>query len=393
MIVSKRQMQLIVEELEKTIEKNINIMDENGCIIASTDSARIGHYHTGAIKVIREKLDELVISGNEYYEGAKQGINLPIIIENEIVGVVGISGDKETVAGFGKVIKKMTEILIMDSYKSSQKKLADMTKSNFVFNWLFENDDEIESINILRTSGQLLGIDIDLSRIVMTLYVVCKNPQSLEAKNEMEKQRLQNRIIRDMERLMKEKNPKAHDIVLQLGWKIVTFFDSDDIQGIREFVGELAGYIEKQYKVYTYCGIGTVGKERNEIRRSFRESDTACSIAAKQKTSFIKSYGDVDMRLLIEGISDHDKRIFVKRVFKNCGREDIDNWVNLLRCYVENNESIYKTAECLYIHKNTLQYRLGKLKEITGYDPRNITELIPLYVVMLIWELDKNTIL
>lgn len=390
MIISKKQMQVIVEELENTIGKNINIMDENGCIIASTDEKRIGHYHTGAIKVIKENLEELVISENECYEGARKGINLPIVIENEIVGVVGISGEEKNVAGFGKVIKKMTEILIMDSYKSSQKKLADTTKNNFVFSWLFGNEDEIDNVKALRTSGQLVGIDIDLSRIVMILSVACRNPQSPEAKNEMERQRLQNRITRTIEKMLAEKNADAHNIVLQLGWKIVTFFDSTDLIKTRALVEELASSIQKQYKVYTYCGIGTVGSDNNEIRRSFREADMACSIASKQKTSYIKSYGDVDMKILIESISDHDKNMFIQRVFKNCKEEDINYWVNLLRCYVENNESINKTAECMYIHKNTLQYRLGKLKEITGYDPRNVTELVPLYIVMLMWELGKN---
>ena len=45
--------------------------------------------------MISQKLDELVICEEEQYTGAKNGINLPIIIEDEIVGVVGITGEKE----------------------------------------------------------------------------------------------------------------------------------------------------------------------------------------------------------------------------------------------------------------------------------------------------------
>lgn len=48
MIIPRKQMQKIVEELEGTIQKNINIMDETGCIIASSDLSRIGTYHSGA---------------------------------------------------------------------------------------------------------------------------------------------------------------------------------------------------------------------------------------------------------------------------------------------------------------------------------------------------------
>lgn len=122
MIIPRKQMQNIVEELEGTIQKNINIMDETGCIIASSDITRIGTYHSGAQQVISQKLDELVICEEEQYTGAKNGINLPIIIEDEIVGVVGITGEKEEVQILGKIIQKMTKILIIDSYQNNQKK-------------------------------------------------------------------------------------------------------------------------------------------------------------------------------------------------------------------------------------------------------------------------------
>ena len=127
MIIPRKQMQKIVEELEGTIQKNINIMDETGCIIASSDLSRIGTYHSGAQRVIRQKLDELVISDADQYAGAKNGINLPIIIEEKIVGVVGITGEKEEVQILGKIIQKMTKILIMDSYQNIQKKNIRLT--------------------------------------------------------------------------------------------------------------------------------------------------------------------------------------------------------------------------------------------------------------------------
>ena len=98
-------------------------MDETGCIIASSDISRIGTYHSGAQRVISQRLEELVISEEDRYAGAKNGINLPIIIENEIIGVVGITGEKEEVQILGKIIQKMTKILIMESYQNNQKKI------------------------------------------------------------------------------------------------------------------------------------------------------------------------------------------------------------------------------------------------------------------------------
>ena len=383
MIIPRKQMQKIVEELEGTIQKNINIMDETGCIIASSDLSRIGTYHSGAQRVIRQKLDELVISDADEYAGAKNGINLPIIIEEKIVGVVGITGEKEEVQILGKIIQKMTKILIMDSYQNIQKKNMENMRNNFLFSWLFGNDDSGESEENLQLRGQLLGIDIDFDRVVVGFGVIEKQPKDAE-----DEQRLYDQVIREIKRCLKK---EANHPVCQIGTKIIGFFHSSDQQEILKYAQEIIYNVEKQYSCQLYAGVGAVGTNRLEIRRSYREADTACNLAMRLKNKKIKVYSDVDIELLLENISKQDRELFVKRIFKDCEEEETVRWVQLLRCYSENNGSITKTAEDLYIHKNTLQYRLSKLKEATGYDPRNIVESIPLYIAMLIYEFDHTT--
>lgn len=380
-------MQKIVEELEGIIQKNINIMDETGCIIASSDLSRIGTYHSGAQRVIRQKLDELVISDADEYAGAKNGINLPIIIEEKIVGVVGITGEKEEVQILGKIIQKMTKILIMDSYQNIQKKNMENMRNNFLFSWLFGNDDSGESEENLQLRGQLLGIDIDFDRVVVVFGVIEKKLHA-QPKDAEDEQRLYDQVIREIKRCLKK---EANHPVCQIGTKIIGFFHSSDQQEILKYAQEIIYNVEKQYSCQLYAGVGAVGTNRLEIRRSYREADTACNLAMRLKNKKIKVYSDVDIELLLENISKQDRELFVKRIFKDCEEEETVRWVQLLRCYSENNGSITKTAEDLYIHKNTLQYRLSKLKEATGYDPRNIVESIPLYIAMLIYEFDHTT--
>lgn len=384
MIIPRKQMQNIVEELEDTIQKNINIMDETGCIIASSDMSRIGTYHSGAQRVISQKLDELVISRENPYAGAKNGINLPIIIEGEIVGVVGITGEKEEVQILGKIIQKMTKILIMENYQNNQKKDMENMRNNFLFSWLFASEDNGETEENMKLRGQLLGIDTNLDRVAVVLGVV-HNGEKMKIQEAESEQKIYDRIIREINRCL---NKDAHHLVFQIGMKVIIFFHCKDMQIIYRSVQEIISNVEKQYDCSLYGGIGSVGTNRGEIRRSYREADTACNLAMRLKNRKIKIYSDVDMELLLENISKHDRDLFVKRVFKNCKERDIPSWVQLLRCYSENNGSITKTAEDCYIHKNTLQYRLSKLKEITGYDPRNINESIPLYIAMLIYEFD-----
>ena len=61
--------------------------------------------------------------------------------------------------------------------------------------------------------------------------------------------------------------------------------------------------------------------------------------------------------------------------------------IQCLKSYIENNGSISKVSEELFVHKNTLQYRLTKMKTLTGYDPRVLREAVPLVVAVLLEEL------
>lgn len=385
MIIPVKQMQNIVEELEGTIQKNINIMDENGCIIASSDFSRIGTYHSGAQQVINENLDELVICSQDEYAGAKNGINLPIIIDDKIVGVVGITGKIDEVKILGKIIQKMTKILIMDNFQNNEKKTMESKKNDFIFNWLFVDEDKSESEENITLRGSLLGIDIGLNRVVAVMSVESKKED--KRTQDFVLGQWNDTINREINWCLKK---DSQHLFSQIGGKKVIFFHSSDPDTVMRYVGEIAEAIEKKYDSYVYCGIGTVGTNRMEIRRSYREANTACNLAVRVKNNRIKLYSDTDIELLLQNISRHDREVFVKRIFKDCQEDEIRKWVEILRCYAENNGSITKTAEDCFIHKNTLQYRLTRLKDITGYDPRIIKESLPLYMAMLLYEIDCN---
>lgn len=385
MLISKTQMQNIVDEMKKTLHKNINIMDETGCIIASTDISRIGMYHFGAQKIISQKLDELVICENDLYEGARNGINLPIVIDHEIVGVVGITGEREEVAEFGKIIQKMSEIMILDRYQRNYRQTTRDMRNNFVFNWLFDNREDRETEEELKMSGSLLGIDVELPRVVTILNILYQDNGKKRDERSIQLQRQFDGIIRQIDDSI---GRDEQQIVLQIGNKIIIFFHNDCAKWVLNKINLIARSIERQYGCSVYGGIGTLGADKNEIRRSYREANMACDMAFKIKNQKIKVYSDIDMEMLLQIIPNEERISFFKKVLKNCFGEELGSWMQLLRCFVENNGSITQTADMMFIHKNTLQYRLNKLKCMTDYDPRNIKDSVPLYIAMLIYEMD-----
>lgn len=102
-----------VKEISKLVNKHINMMNVDGIIIASSNPERIGQAHWGAEKIIAENLDELYITNDDISDiqiasdqFVQTGLNLPLIIHGETVGVIGITGEYNEVSQIGYIIKK-----------------------------------------------------------------------------------------------------------------------------------------------------------------------------------------------------------------------------------------------------------------------------------------------
>ena len=83
----------IIEEISMILDYDLNIMDEKGAILASTDPSRVGMFHEGAWRIIRYHLKELCIYKDGQYHGCRKGINLPVFLKEQIIGVIGITGE------------------------------------------------------------------------------------------------------------------------------------------------------------------------------------------------------------------------------------------------------------------------------------------------------------
>ncbi len=386
MVLSKTKMQKIVEELRGSIDRNINIMDKTGCIIASTDPTRIGIFHSGAKKIIQQKMTELLIGDETCFEGAKRGINFPININGEIIGVVGLTGEREDVEPFGKVIKKMTEILISDQIQKEQKLLIENAKNNFVYSWLFEtmNDDE-KALEKFLLNGKLLGIDIFAQRTVIVMHI--DSLPEMEINDDVDRQALNNRIIKSVRKLLEEDD---QNIVVQIGARIIILLHEKDLKKSFASGNYIKEQLEKNYNIKIAGGIGSIGSHPIEIRRSYKEAEISCDLMSKLKNMGIKIYGDVDMELLLQTIPCHNRESFIDKLFNKCSKKELEDFMLLLRTFIDSNGSITQIAEQLYLHKNTVQYRLSKLKELTGYDPRIMKDLVPLQIGMMIYEDSRN---
>ena len=89
------------------LTEEIIIAQTNGTIIAATDPARVGQFHEGAYLTSVEGQKRILTKDDQQHmKGVKAGINLPIYFKQEVIGVIGMTGDPVHVSPFGEILRK-----------------------------------------------------------------------------------------------------------------------------------------------------------------------------------------------------------------------------------------------------------------------------------------------
>ncbi len=117
------------------------------------------------------------------------------------------------------------------------------------------------------------------------------------------------------------------------------------------------------------------------------QANTVVELGVNKGSGKIKQFDPSSLEFLFHGFSSYITRDFSNSVLISLCDKDKQDTKDMISSYIRNNGSITKASEELYIHKNTFQYRLNKIWEKTGYNPRNLEDLIILYIAL---ELDKK---
>ena len=105
--------QQIVDSAKAVIGWNINFIDRHGRIMASTDEKRIGTYHKVGAAAARLRQVQTVHE-NRPEDGVSKGVNYPIIMDRQVLGVIGITGEPEVVSQYGFLLTKICEVFLKE---------------------------------------------------------------------------------------------------------------------------------------------------------------------------------------------------------------------------------------------------------------------------------------
>ena len=366
--LSRQGAQAIVEEVGAIVGQHINMMDPEGYVIASTDPERIGTLHEGARKIIREHLDELYVRDEEATLTSRPGLNLPVYQAGSIAGVIGITGRYEDVAGYGQIVKKMVEILIRENAEQDERRMGQRVLNRFLEDWVLGSG--LLQPRILEERGFALGIDISVPRRVMVSGV--RNFQ--EYASTASGQKLLEQAEGEAASLA-----GAGCLVFRNAGRQIFLVQGASDRHMEPLAGRIRSCVKKKFGIGLVMGIG--GRAR-DIHVAYGQANKAWRSASMSKRD-VMTYDSVTLELFTEDVAESVKAEYLRKVFKNCGYEELCQWMGLLEAYFSAEGSLKAASDAMHIHKNTLTYKLRKLEELTGYDVRVLSQSAVFYMAMV----------
>ncbi|QQO10230.1 CdaR family transcriptional regulator [Breznakiella homolactica] len=369
MTISKEIALRIVSDISGIINQHVNMMNDQGIIIASTDAARIGTYHAAAYRIIDEKLQELTIFDDDEYEGTRKGINVPVMLNGDIAGVIGVTGEYSEVSKYSQIIRRMTEILLLESYSAELKNLEDRIRQRFLGDWLSNETVPYEQAFVERGRG--MGIDVTIPRRILAAEISGLSAYSDNLKG----QRIIDSVNRSVRRITEE---ISGSVFVRTASSMICLLAGCDDAKLRSVAEKIQDQIQKQYGLSIAAGID---EPSQKLSRALEKAQKALA-AARGVPGNIRFYSEINLEIFMDEVSPASKMEFIRHIFGGYTDREMEKPIHLLRVYFDTNGSVSRTAERLCIHKNTLQYHLNKLHERTGLNPRNMADAALYYLAI-----------
>ena len=355
MKISKKTASDLIREISSVIDYDINIMDENGTIMASTDPHRVGQFHEGAHLIITHGLSELPVYYDNEYAGCRKGVNLPIFSDGKMIGAVGITGEVSETGRYAKIIKKVTEILLNDFEMMQQKSNSEHARMKFITDWI---NGEIDSSEHLPDILRKYGLD---PYAPLTAAVI----RSADPENHSVSTFIDSRI------------DKSHILTGDSGDTGMLIGNFDTPESFRDYLKSLFSdkFPENKY----LCIIGNSCPDYRSATESFRQARRALSIKDRRADG-IFTCDELLLDIIVASVDEAYKARFSNMIFSSCNEDEIHDIIHFINIYFKNNGSINAIAGELFIHKNTVQYKISKIISRTGLDPRKMNDLLSLYL-------------
>ncbi|WP_449355346.1 CdaR family transcriptional regulator [Virgibacillus natechei] len=348
----------IVEETSIRLHRNVNIMNTEGIIIATRDTSRIGSFHEGALEVLKSGETRTISAKQESLGGTQPGVNLPIVFQEKIIGVIGITGDPAEMGDVGELVKMTTELMIRQEFVVSQMEWKQRTK-------------EMIMEQLMKKEPSFTDIDRGLS----LLRVDFKQPFTTMVIQITERSITNQKLIQKLEETIGDENGIVAFINVN---RLIIATSGLEEEEIKRKIESVYALLKKQNVAFRIA-YSLPFYKLEEFRQAYLDCDITLKISEHEKE--VISFAEIEAKALIYQVDDDITERFSYRVLGNLD----ENKASTLKAFFANDLNIQKAADELYVHRNTFIYRLHKIIEETGYDPRKFQDALILQVALWIW--------
>lgn len=332
-------------------QRTINIMDQKGIIIASTEKHRIGDFHQGASEVlatgkpVRIKKEDL-----PRYPGTKEGYNMPIFLNNEIIGVVGIFGCEEEVQSIANLLRVYVTQSFSQLQMTQKQNLEAEFRNQLLRLLLFGGKSQKDMITKL---CGMLDLQLKFPVRIILLYerAAERNMKHLLDYHQF----IQNLIWKNMlDRRRDVFGIQNADYVILLG-------GSGELLETRKRLDKLLQEIERE--AVWNAAVSSPCRNMEEVSEGMKE----VSVLRNRRGGMIQNLEEHTCRMqyLMGRFTVQDGARTVVRMLRRLedqhGEKQAEQLLQTAQVYYEYGGSVAKAAEKLNLHKNTLLYRMKQL--------------------------------
>ena len=350
-MISNQILQNTIDGLKGITRIDLCIIDVEGKVLAAT-FLEAEEFVEPALTFVESPADSQVVNGCQFFK---------VFDEHQLEYILLARGDSDDVYMVGKIASFQIQNLLV-AYKER------FDKDNFIKNLLLDNLLLVDIYN----RAKKLHIDTEVRRVV---FIVETN---------------RDKDGNELERIRSIFGGKTKDFV--------TAVDEKNIIVVKE-VAENEGYEElnKTAEVIVnlfrsdaendiHVAYGTIVGEIKEVSRSYKEARMALDVG---KIFFedkdVIAYSTLGIGRLIYQLPIPLCKMFIKEIFDGKSPDEFDEeTITTINKFFENSLNVSETSRQLYIHRNTLVYRLDKLQKATGLDLRVFEDAITFKIALMV---------
>ncbi len=349
-----RMLQNTILQMKEATDRTVGVMNVTGEVVACTDQSLKGTLRDDALGALEEMIGSYMVrDGYTYKPVATPGARFEY--------VVFVSGEDE----YARSLAVMAALAVGNAKKYYDEK---HDRATFIKNIILDN---ILSGDIYMKASEL-RMPQDVPHVVYLIRQVehC-DTAAIDIVSNMFPDKMKDFVISISE--------------TELAVVCETSKNADTKQFIK-VAESIRDTLKAELLTITEIGIGTVALTLKDLAGSYKEAQSAINVGKMFDTERdVMSYENLGIGRLIYQLPTTLCEMFLSEVFKDNSLDSLDSETLMtIQKFFENNLNVSETSRNLFVHRNTLVYRLEKIKKITGLDLREFDHAIIFKVALMV---------